>query len=415
MKTICLYFQVHQPLRLRQYRFFDIGNSDYYYDDYTNETILRKVAENCYLPANKMMLDLIKKHKGKFRVAFSISGVAIDQFRLYAPEVIQSFQELAKTGCVEFLAETYFHSLAALKDKSEFKRQVESHANQIERLFGQRPKTFRNTELIYSDEIGAMVSEMGFKTILTEGASHILKWKSLGHLYVNAINPRLKVMTRNFQLSDDIAFRFSDKGWSEWPLSAKKYVSWINCNNTKDELVNLFMNYEIFGEHQKKETGIFKFLQSFPSAVFNNSQFNFMTPSDVAENYQPVAILNAPQPISWVDQERNLTAWLGNELQNEAFSKLYELSGKINLCSNKDLLKDWQYLQVSDHFYYMCTKFFSDGDVHSYFNPYETPYDAFLNYMNVLNDFTLRLEKSVAPKQKIISIRKKKELEYEVV
>lgn len=413
MKSICLYFQVHQPLRLRSFRFFDIGNSDYYYDDHANETILRKVAGNCYLPSNKIMLDLIKKHKGKFRVAFSISGAAIDQFELYAPEVIQSFQELAETGCVEFLAETYFHSLAALRDKDEFRKQVGMHAEKIEKLFGQKPKTFRNTELIYSDEIGAIVSEMGFKTILAEGTSQILKWKSPGYLYVNAINPRLKILLRNFQLSDDIAFRFSDKYWKEWPLTAKKYVSWIN--NKKDELVNLFMDYETFGEHQKKETGIFKFLKSFPSALLKDSQINFMTPSEIAENYQPVAILNAPQPISWADEERDLTAWLGNELQNEAYSKLYELSEKVNQCTDGDLLKDWQYLQISDHFYYMCTKFFSDGDVHAYFNPYETPYDAFINYMNVLNDFTIRLNNAVAPKQKIISIRKKEELKYEDV
>jgi alpha-amylase len=222
-------------------------------------------------------------------------------------------------------------------------------------------------------------------------------------------------LLRNFQLSDDIAFRFTDKSWGESPLTAKKYVERINGNNNNDELVNMFMDYETFGEHKKKESGIFKFLKSFPSAVFNNSQFNFMTPSEITENYQPVSTINTAHPISWADEERDLTAWLGNELQNEAFNKLYELSGKIGECTDINLLKDWQYLQTSDHFYYMCTKFFSDGDVHAYFSPYETPYDAFLNYMNVLNDFTLRLNNSIASKQKIISIKKKKELEYEVV
>jgi alpha-amylase len=415
MKTICLYFQVHQPLRLRSFRFFDIGNSDYYYDDHANETILRKIAMNCYLPSNKIILDLINKYKGRFRIAFSISGVAIEQFSLYAPEVIKSFQELAKTGCVEFLAETYFHSLAVLADKGEFKKQVQAHSNKIEELFGQKPKVFRNTELIYSDEIGAMVSEMGFNGILTEGANHVLDWKSPGYLYLNAINPRLKVLLRNFQLSDDIAFRFSDKGWGKLPLTAKKYVAQINRKSQNDEIVNLFMDYETFGEHLNKDTGIFNFLKSFPSAAFENSSFNFMTPSEAIENHKPVARLNVPHPISWADKEKDLSAWLGNELQNEAYSKLYELSGKITRCKDHNLVKDWHYLQTSDHFYYMCTKFFSDGDVHAYFNPYESPYDAFLNYMNVLNDFTLRLENSIAPKQKITSIRKKKELEYEAV
>jgi len=411
MKTICLQFQIHQPLRLRSFRFFDIGNSNYYYDDYANETILKRVAENCYLPANKIILKLIKKHKEKLKVSFSISGVAIDQFRLYAPEVIQSFQELAKTGCVEFLAETYSHSLAVLKNKKEFKKQVKSHANQIKELFGKRPKVFRNTELIYSDEIGATVSEMGFKAILTEGARHILGRKSPGHLYVNAINSSLKVLLRNYQLSDDITFRFSDKNWKEWPLTAKKYFARIKqISDDSDELVNLFMDYETFGEHQSKETGILQFLQLFPLSILNNSQFNFLTPFEIVENYQPVSFINVPQPISWADAERDLSAWLGNELQNEAFVKLYELSDKIKRCTNVDLLRDWQYLQISDHFYYMSTKFLSDGKVHSYFNPYETPYDAFINYMNVLNDFTIRLNESVAPKQKIISIEKSKKI-----
>lgn len=397
---MCLQFQVHQPLRLKPYRFFNIGHDDYYYDDYTNEKIIKKVAENCYLPANKMMIDLIKKHEGKFRVAFSISGVALDQFRLYAPGVIKSFQELAKTGCVEFLAETYFHSLAVLKEESEFKKQVKAQTSQIEKLFGQQPEVFRNTELIYSDKIGVLVSEMGFKAILTEGAGQILGWRSPEYLYVNAINPRLRVLLRNFELSDDIAFRFSDKSWKEWPLTVKKYIARIIKKNNKAELVNLFMDYETFGEHLKKESGIFKFLKLFPSTVFTDSPFNFMTPSEVVENHQPFAIIHIPHPISWADQEKDLTAWLGNELQNEAFNKLYDLTGKVAQCTDTKFLKDWHYLQTSDHFYYMCTKFFSDGEVHSYFNPYKTPYDAFINYMNVLNDFTIRLNNAVAQNRK---------------
>lgn len=415
MKSICLYFQVHQPLRLRSFRFFDIGNSDYYYDDHANETILKRVAEDCYLPANKIIYDLIKKHKGQFRIAFSISGVALDQFRLYAPEVIRSFQKLANTGCVEFLAETYSHSISSVINKKEFKKQVKAHTYQIERLFGQKPKVFRNTELIYSDEIGAIVSEMGFTGILTEGSKHILKWKSPGYLYNNAINPRLKVLLRNYQLSDDIAFRFTDKGWGEDPLTAKTYITRINRNTNNDELVNIFMDYETFGEHKKKETGIFDFLESLPSAVFSNTHSNFLTPSEILEKYQPVSTLNVPHPISWADQERDLSAWLGNELQKEAFNKLYELSEKISKCTDLRFFKDWQYLQTSDHFYYMCTKHFPDGEVHAWFNPYDTPYDAFLNYMNVLNDFGLRLDKSLKPNQKHPLFSKKRKLEYEVV
>lgn len=394
MRAICLYFKVHQPVRLRKLRFFEIGNSDYYYDDYNNERILRRIANNCYLPANKVILGLIKKYQGRFRVAFSISGTAIDQFKIYAPEVIESFQELAATGCVEFLAEPYYHSLSALKNKTEFKRQAEAHATIIETLFGTRPTVFTNTELIYSDEIGATIAEMGYKATLTEGPNHILKWRSPNYLYRNALNPQLTVLLKNYQLSDDIAFRFSNSDWSGWPLTAKKYVSWLNKIPKKEKIVNLFMDYETFGEHQKVETGIFKFLNLLPSSVFTKSDFEFMTPSDVVELYQPISTLNVPYPISWADEERDLTAWLGNELQQESFEKLYGLSGMIGPCKDPTLLKDWQYLQTSDHFYYMSTKYYSDGDVHAYFNPYDSPYEAFMNYMNVLNDFSLQLKRN---------------------
>ena len=399
MRSICLYFKVHQPVRLRKLRFFEIGNSDYYYDDYNNELILRRIADNCYLPANKVILGLINKYQGRFRVSFSISGTAIDQFMFYAPEVIESFQELAATGCVEFLAEPYYHSLSALKNKTEFKRQAETHAIAIETLFGTRPTVFTNTELIYSDEIGATIAEMGYKATLTEGPNHILKWRSPNYLYRNAINPELTVLLKNYPLSDDIAFRFSNSDWSGWPLTAKKYVSWLNKIPKKEKIVNLFVDYETFGEHQKIETGIFKFLSLLPSSVFTKSDFEFMTPSDVVELYQPISTINVPYPISWADEERDLTAWLGNELQQEAFEKLYELSGMISQCTDPVLLKDWQYLQTSDHFYYMSTKYYSDGDVHAYFNPYDSPYEAFMNYMNVLNDFTIQLKRTGNPKQ----------------
>ena len=391
MRTICLYFQVHQPFRLKKYQFFNIGNDHYYYNDYLNESVMKKIIEKCYFPANEILYDLIQKYNGKFKVAFSISGVAIKQFELYAPEVLKSFKKLAESGSVEFLAETNAHSLVALKDKQAFCEQVKTHSQKIEKHFNQSPSVFRNTELIYSDEIGATVSEMGYRAMLTEGAKHVLGWKSPNYLYCNAIKPRLKVLLKNFKLSDDIAFRFSSKTWEEWPLTTEKFVGWLNNLDPKEEVVNLFMDYETFGEHQWQETGIFDFLKFLPETVFNNSNFTFSTPSEVAEKLQPVSAIHVPHPISWADEERDLTAWLGNDLQEEAFNKLYSLSGKISKCKDLAILEDWNWLQTSDHFYYMCTKFFSDGDVHEYFNPYESPYEAFINYMNVLSDFEIRL------------------------
>ncbi|MBN2698089.1 MAG: glycoside hydrolase family 57 protein [Bacteroidales bacterium] len=396
MRTICLYFQVHQPFRFRRYRFFDIGNDHYYYDDYLNESILRKVADKSYLPTNKLMLELIKKYKGKFKFSLSISGIAVEQFKLYAPEVLESFRELADTGCVEFLSETYAHSLASMKNEEEFLRQIELHRDLIRKEFGQEPVIFRNTELIYSDEIGQTVSRLGYKGMLTEGAKHVLGWKSPNYLYCNALNPKLKLLLKNFKLSDDIAFRFSNKGWVEYPLTAEKFVSWLNQIPANEDTVNLFMDYETFGEHQWKETGIFEFLKAFPEQVFKHSKFTFNTPSELVSRLQVIAAANVPYPISWADEERDLTAWLGNEMQHEAFNKLYSLQDKVYQSDEKSLIQDFMYLQVSDHFYYMSTKFFSDGAVHSYFNPYNTPYEAFINFMNILSDFEIRVNAAVS-------------------
>jgi alpha-amylase len=353
------------------------------------------VAQKSYLPANALMLDLIKKHKGRFKIAYSISGIAMEQFRLYAPEVLESFKKLAQTGQVEFLSETYAHSLSSLKGREEFERQVKAHAALMKEHFGQEPKVFRNTELVYSDGIGAMVADMGFKAMLTEGAKHILGWKSPNYLYCNAINPKLKLLLKNFKLSDDIAFRFSNKGWPEYPLTAEKYVDWLNQIPENEEVVNLFMDYETFGEHQWKDTGIFEFMKALPATVFKNSPFTFSTPSEVASKLQVVSAVNVPHAISWADEERDLTAWLGNELQHEAFDKLYSLGQKVYETNDETLIQDYAYLQVSDHFYYMSTKFFSDGEVHSYFNPYRSPYDAFINYMNVLSDFEIRVNAAI--------------------
>ncbi len=400
MKTVCLFFQIHQPFRHRRYRFFDIGNDHYYYDDYTNESILRNIALKSYLPTNKLLLKLAKQFDGKFKVAFSISGLALEQFELYAPEVIGSFQELAKTGCVEFLSETYSHSLSSLKDKTIFEEQVRLHSDIIFKLFGFKPTVFRNTEMIYSDEIGAQIAEMGYNAILTEGAKQVLGWKSPNYVYVNAINPRLKVLMRNFKLSDDISFRFSNTNLADYPITADKFINWFEKTNPKEELINLFLSYETFGERQSKETGIFEFLESLSFKIANHASLRFATPSDVVDDLQPVSAVSVPNPISWADEERDLTAWLGNGMQKEAFEKLYNLRQQMAKCADRELIKDWNYLQVSDHFYYMSTKYFSDGEVHSYFNPFDSPYEAFINYMNVLSDFKIRLN-SFVPENEI--------------
>ncbi len=390
-KSICLYFQVHQPTRLRLYRFFDIGKDSHYYDDFANRTILRRVAQKCYLPMNQLMLDLIKQNKGKFKIAYSISGSALEQFQRFCPEVIASFKALAETGKVEFLAETYYHSLASLASESEFRVQVEKHAAKIEELFGVKPAAFRNTELIYSNGIGEMVYDMGYKTMLTEGARHIMGWQSPNYVYTGETQPKLKLLLRNYTLSDDIAFRFAQN-----KVTAEQYVGWMKENAKEGDIVNLFMDYETFGEHQAAESGIFDFMRALPAAVLKDDTFNFVTPSEAVKKYKAVSDIAVEDPISWADEERDLTAWLGNELQNEAFKKVYAMTEKLSIVNDPELWDDFGHLQESDHFYYMCTKFFSDGEVHKYFNPYDTPYEAFINYMNVISDFQIRLDEKRA-------------------
>lgn len=396
-KSICLYFQVHQPTRLRLYRFFDIGKDSHYYDDFANRTILKRIAGKCYLPMNELLLEAIGKSKGKLKVAFSVSGSAMEQFDRYAPEVMESFRKLAETGCVEFLCETYNHSLASLASAQEFENQVSKHKAAIEKAFGVTPKTFRNTELIYSDDIGAKVYDLGFKTMLTEGARHIMGWMSPDYVYNNEKKSGLKLLLRNYSLSDDIAFRFSDRGWSEWPLTAEKYLSWLKAAD--GEIVNLFMDYETFGEHQGAECGIFDFMSSLFKLVIKDSELEFVTPSRAASKHHSVGEISVTEPISWADEERDLTAWLGNELQQDAYNKLYALEEKLSIADDGSLWADYGHLQESDHLYYMCTKFFSDGEVHSRFNPYATPYEAFINYMNVLSDFAIRVDNAIAEKQ----------------
>ena len=397
MKTVCLYFQVHQPWRLKVYRFFNIGKDHNYLDDFTNRAIMQKVARQCYLPMNALLLKLIKENKGAFKCSFSITGSAVEQFRAYAPEVLDSFRALAETGCVEFLAETYSHSLAALSSKEDFVEQVKLHSKMIKEEFGKKPVAFRNTELIYSDQIGEMVAGLGFKTILAEGAKHVMGWKSPNYIYTNAIDNSLRVLLRNYKLSDEIAFRFSNQGWDQYPLTADKFAQWVKEDN--GDVVNLFMDYETFGEHQKADTGIFDFMKAMPAAVLSKGDICFSTVSEAAKSSQPVGVLHCPHVMSWADEERDVTAWLGNELQNEAFSKLYALKDKVKSLKNADFDYVWNFMQTSDHFYYMATKWLSDGDVHSYFNPYGSSYEAFINYMNVLSDFEIEVEKALAAKK----------------
>ena len=391
MKTVCFYFQVHQPWRLKTYRFFQMGNDHNYLDDFTNRAIMQKIARECYLPMNALLESLIHEHKGAFKCTFSITGSAVEQFKAYAPEVLESFKSLAATGHVEFLGETYSHSLSSLYSVDEFKQEVKLHSQMLKEEFGVKPTAFRNTELIYSDEIAKAVEGMGFKTMLAEGAKHILGWKSPNFVYSDAVDNKLRLMLRNYKLSDDIAFRFSNEGWNEWPLTADKFASWV-AGETGD-VVNLFMDYETFGEHQKASTGIFDFVKALPGALLGTGELEFATVSEASKRLQPVAVLHCPYAMSWADEERDVTAWLGNDLQNEAFKKLYALAPKIKKVKNKDFDFVWHFMQNSDHFYYMATKWLSDGDVHSYFNPYGSAYEAFMNYMNVLADFEIELNK----------------------
>ncbi|HHX32039.1 MAG TPA: alpha-amylase [Bacteroidales bacterium] len=389
MKTICFYFQIHQPFRLKRYRFFNIGKDHYYYDDYSNEDIMQQIAARSYIPANRMMLDLVNQYKGKFKVAFSISGVALEQMEIYAPEVIDGFRELSKTGNVEFLTETYAHSLSSLFDPVEFRKQVEHHSERINLLFGQKPTVLRNTELIYSDEIAEMVYEMGYNKMITEGAKHILGWKSPNYVYSASSQPKMKLLLKNSRFSDDLAYRFSNYSWNEYPLTAEKFVRWIAETPPEEEVFNIFMNYEVLGNMQPSHTGIFEFMKALPRFAFEQG-IGFSKPSEELDSRKPIGEMVVPNNISWSDEERDVSAWLGNKLQQSALKSLYEIGERVRLCSDRRLKQDWLYLQSSDHFYYMSTKHFGSGN--SNFSPYMSPYDAFNNYMNVLSDFIGRVK-----------------------
>ena len=396
MASICFYFQVHQPFRVKKYRIFDVGHDHQYFNDKSdrdinNEKILHKVAKKCYLPTNKLMLELLETHP-EFKIAYSFSGVFLDQLEEFSPETLLSFQKLVKTGRVEILDETYYHSLAFLYSKEEFVRQVELHRAKVKKLFGVTPTTFRNTELVYNNELAKFIEGMGYKAILAEGADHLLGWRSPNFLYTSPTTKKIKTLLKNYRLSDDIAFRFSSKSWAEWPLTAEKFAHWVNEVNGAGNVVNLFMDYETFGEHQWEDTGIFDFMRALPRELLKHPDNDFVTPAEAVKRYPAVGEFDAHNFVSWADVERDLSAWISNNMQREALDNIYALEKDVLATGDQKIIEDWRKLQTSDHFYYMCTKWFNDGDVHKYFNPYDTPYEAFIAYNNVLHDLRLRVE-----------------------
>ncbi|QQG47544.1 MAG: glycoside hydrolase family 57 protein [Candidatus Woesebacteria bacterium] len=399
MASVCFYFQVHQPRRIKKYRIYDIGKNSSYFDDKSesnlnNRKIIKKVSEKCYLPTNKLILKLLKKYP-KFCVSYSLSGVFLEQLEEYSKPTLKSFQKLVDTGRVELLSETYYHSLSFLYSRSEFVSQIELHKKKIKELFGVTPTVFRNTELIYNDDLGRFIEKIGYKGIITEGADHVLDWRSPNFVYKAAGSKDLKVLLKNYKLSDDIAFRFSSRSWSEWPLTSEKFAQWVSSINGNGQVVNLFMDYETFGEHQWEDTGIFKFLENLPSEILKHPDNDFVTPTDAIKRYKPIGDLSCPNFISWADVERDLSAWMSNDIQKDALRRVYELEKKVFLTNNAKLIEDWRRLTTSDHFYYMCTKWFNDGDVHKYFNPYDSPYDAFIYFMRVLTDLETRIERKL--------------------
>ena len=392
MVAICFYFQVHQPFRVKEYKIFDIGKNDNYFDDKLNHDIMRKVAQKCYLPMNNLLLELIEKYDGSFKVAFSISGVAIEQMELYAPDVLESFKKLAQTGCVEFLSETYYHSLSFLYSKDEFRRQVEMHRDKILEHFNYVPKVFRNTELIYNNELANYIENMGFSGIIAEGWEKHLGFRSPNFVYhPKTTSGNLSLLLKNYKLSDDIAFRFSNQGWEEFPLTATKFSKWVNDFNGCGDVINLFMDYETFGEHQWESTGIFEFMKHLPDEIFKHPDNCFVTPSEAIEKFDKRDEVDIHEFLSWADTERDLSAWLGNKLQDETAKEIFNMESKVLATNDEKIIHSWRKLTTSDHFYYMCTKFWADGDVHKYFSCYESPYDAYIFYMNAIRDLELRI------------------------
>ncbi len=393
-KAIVLYLHVHQPYRVRNYTIFDAGvNHGYFdapYDDRTsNERTLRKVAEKSYIPTNRRLLQLLQTHP-EFKLSLSITGTVIEQMEQWSPESIESFKALCETGRVEIVAETYYHSLAFFYSRSEFERQVQMHRDKVQQLFGQTPKVFRNTELAYNNDVAYWADKAGYKGILAEGWDKVLGWRSPNFVYQPTYTDNIRLLMKNYRLSDDIAFRFGDRSWAGWPLTADKFARWLNQIGDATNF-NLFMDYETFGEHQWGESGIFDFLEHLPREWLRSGDNTFMTVSEVIDAFPPVDRVDMPSTVTWADTERDLSAWLGNSMQTSAILSLYNLEQKILDTNDLKLIDDWRRLQASDHFYYMCTKWFNDGDIHAYFSPYENPYDAFIAFMNAWHDLRFRL------------------------
>ncbi|MDE5773405.1 MAG: glycoside hydrolase family 57 protein [Muribaculaceae bacterium] len=387
MKSICFYFKIHQPFRLKRYRFFDIGNDHYYYDDFANDEIINRMAEISYIPMANTLLEMVNNYKGEFKCAVDISGTAIEQLQLYVPEFIDTLKKLADTKCVEFLSGTYAHSLASLEDPEEFMREVKMHDDMIHNLFGVRPKVFANTELIYDDDTATLISAMGYKACLTEGAKHVLGWKSPNYVYTSAAAPQLKILLTNSKLERDISRNFNNPEWAEYPLTADKYMDWIAALPEEEQVVNLYLSMDTFGGFNPASSGIFDFMKALPHFGKQRGLI-FATPSEVVKKLKPVGDITVPFPISDVGESRDVSAWKGNDLQREALGKLYAVGERVNLCSDRRLKLDWEYLQSSDHFYYMAT----GNTAEAAFSPYDSPFSAFTNYMNVLADFIVRVE-----------------------
>lgn len=395
MISLCMYFEVHQPFRLRPYSFFDLG-SEHYFDDERNKAIFEKVANKCYRPTTRLLLDLVKRHPDEFHFTFALTGTFVEQAKRWAPDVIELFQALSETRQVEFLSETYYHSLASLFSDSEFRTQVRMHSDLMQKEFNYRPTSFRNTELIFNSHIAWLAADMGYKAILAEGAEQLLGWRSPNFIYTPRHSPHIKAMLKNYRLSDDVAFRFSQKSWNEWPLTTEKFATWVHNVAGNGTTVNLFMDYETFGEHQWADTGIFQFLEKLPEALTRHGDFHFRTVSEAVRKHESVGFIESDHAVSWADQERDISAWLGNSMQREAAHAVFDLQDEVLATGDLGLIHTWRMLQTSDHFYYMSTKFWNDGDVHKYFSPYGTPHEAYVYYMNVLQDLRTRLKERAA-------------------
>ncbi len=408
MLSVCPYFHVHQPHRIKRYRVFDIGKDHTYFNDNSetdlnNRKILLKVAEKSYLPATRVLKQLLDEHP-EFRFSLSFSGTVLEQFEAHAPHVLEAFQELVRSGRVEILADTYYHSLAFFYSIPEFERQVKLHEDTIYRLFGQRPRVFRNTELSYSNALAGWCEDNGYTGILAEGWEPVLGWRSPNHVYNPVGRKKIKVLLKNYRLSDDIAFRFGEKSWAGWPLNAETFASWVHAHHGNGTTVNLFMDFETFGEHQWADTGIFEFLRHLPRALMAHPDTTFKTPSETIEANDAVGEIDVPHVLTWADTDRDLTAWVGNDIQRDAIGKIYALERAVLKTGNQAIIDDWRTLQTSDHFYYMCTKWFQDGDVHAYFSPYQSPYDAYIAFMNALSDLEWRVQNEVVTRvhQKLV-------------